>query len=372
MLLKQTERALAPDLARGTMLVLVALANSTFYLYGRPYGPRQHVIEHDMLDRIVSMLNVTFVELRGYPMFAAMFAYGVVQMLRHLPVNDGKSVARRRFQWMIVFGFAHATLLFPADILGLYGVLGFILLAVMRAKDRTLLTVAAWWLVLVAIIQGFVYTDTSYSENREFFWSFEVDDPVTALLLRPMEWLLTPFGVLGVGSAALVGIWAARRGVLAEPEQHRTLLRRTAIVGVSAAVIGGLPMGLVVGRFWTPDSGAFMWALSALHSVTGVAGGLGYAALIGLFAANKRSGPGVRAISACGERSLSCYLFQSVVFVALLMPYTLGLGGVLGSAEIAFVAVGTWLASVLLADQLRRRGKRGPAEILIRRLTYRR
>lgn len=372
MSLNQTQRSLAPDLARGTMLVLVALANSTFYLYGRPYGPRQHVFEHDMLDRVVSVLNVTLVELRGYPMFAAMFAYGVVQMLRRLPDNDGKKVVRRRLRWMIAFGFVHAVLLFPADILGLYGVLGFILLACMRAKDRTLLTVAAWWLLVVAVVQGFVYTTASYSADREFFWSFEVDDPVTALLLRPLEWVFTPFGILGVGSAALVGIWAARRGVLAAPERHRALLTRVAVIGLALAVVGGLPMGLVVGRFWTPTSEVVMWTLSALHSVTGVAGGLGYAALIGLFVTKNRSGPVVRAISACGQRSLSCYLFQSVVFVALLMPYTLGLGGVLGSAEVALVAIGTWLVSVLLADQLRRMGKRGPAEVLLRSLTYRR
>jgi uncharacterized membrane protein YeiB len=60
-----------------------------------------------------------------------------------------------------------------------------------------------------------------------------------------------------------------------------------------------------------------------------------------------------------------------VVFVALLMPYTLGLGGVLGSAEVALVALGTWLVSVLVADRMRRAGRRGPAEVLLRRLTYR-
>jgi len=39
------ERMLAPDLARGLMLALIALANSVVYLYGRPYGVRQHIME---------------------------------------------------------------------------------------------------------------------------------------------------------------------------------------------------------------------------------------------------------------------------------------------------------------------------------------
>lgn len=372
------ERALAPDLARGLMLALVALANSVLYLYDRPYGARQHIVEHDLLDRVVSMLNVVFVEVRGYPMFAALFAYGVVQMVRRqqatgIPDHDINLVLRRRFRWLIVFGFVHAVLLFPGDILGLYGVLGFALLAMLRVKDRTLLIIAAGWLVVVALVQGIAYVTPQGSGQRSFFWSFAVSDPAIALALHPVEWVMTPLGLLGVGSAVLVGVWAARRGVLTEPERHRTLLVRTAIGGLVLAVAGGLPMGLAVGGFWTPSSGLVMWAVSAVHSVTGVAGGLGYAALIGLLALRfrDRSGPVVLAITACGQRSLSCYLFQSVVFVALLMPYTLGLGGTLGSAGVALLALGTWLVSVLLADRMRRAGKRGPAEVLLRRLTYR-
>ncbi|WP_237774711.1 DUF418 domain-containing protein [Actinosynnema sp. ALI-1.44] len=361
-------RVLAPDLARGMMLAFIALANAVLYLYDRPYGPRQHVIEHDMLDRVVSVLNVVLVEIRGYPMFAALFAYGVVQMLRRHP----KQVLRRRFRWMIVFGFVHAVVLFPADILGLYGVMGFVLLAVVRWRDRALLTAAAWWLVVVAVVQGIVYSTPAHTSQRSFFWSFAIDDPLAALAWHPLEWVMSPFGILGVGSAMLVGVWAARRGVLEDPTSHQALLKRTAVVGITAAVLGGLPMGLAVGGFWHPGSTAVLWAASAVHSVTGVAGGLGYAALIGLIAAKAPRGRIVDALRACGERSLSCYLFQSVVFVALLMPYTFGLGGVLGSAEVALVAVGTWLVSVLLADQVRRRGKRGPAEVVLRRLTYRR
>ena len=52
------------------------------------------------------------------------------------------------------------------------------------------------------------------------------------------------------------------------------------------------------------------------------------------------------------------------------MPYTLGWGATLGTGGAAVVALCTWLVSVLLADLLRRAGRRGPAEVLLRRLTY--
>jgi uncharacterized protein len=53
------------------------------------------------------------------------------------------------------------------------------------------------------------------------------------------------------------------------------------------------------------------------------------------------------------------------------LPYALGLGSSLGTAATAALAVTTWLVSVLIADAMRRRGVRGPAEVALRRLTYR-
>ncbi|MET9224763.1 DUF418 domain-containing protein [Lentzea sp. NPDC003310] len=350
------KRLLTPDLARGGMLALIALANSAVYLYDRPYGVRQHIVETDLLDRLVSAFVVTFVDARAYPMFAFLFAYGVARM--------APERARSRNVWLIVFGFCHALLLFPGDVLGLYGLLGFAVIAMSRLKDRTLLVSAALWLVVTALVQGQAYA-TPPNGQRAFFLSFETADPLAALALRPLEWLLVPFGLVGVGAAAFVGVWAARRDVLAAPDRHRRLLRPVAVGGISLAVLGGLPSGLAVAHFWEPGG---LWGLAALHAVTGVAGGLGYAALIALISLRVReSGAVVRAVAACGERSLSCYLFQSVVFVLLFAPYTLGLGAVLGSAATALVALATWLVSVLLADLLRRRGVRGPAETLLRR-----
>ncbi len=110
----------------------------------------------------------------------------------------------------------------------------------------------------------------------------------------------------------------------------------------------------------------------AVHSVTGITGGLAYAASAGLIAHRVAGAPGrvATALAACGQRSLTCYLLQSVGFVALFAPFTLGLGGRLGDAGASAVAIGTWLTTVLLADLMRRSGSRGPVERLLRRLTY--
>ncbi|MFI6291524.1 DUF418 domain-containing protein [Nonomuraea sp. NPDC050790] len=364
------ERLLAPDLARGAMLALIAVANSAVYLYGRPYGIRQHVIEHDLPDRVTSALSMMLVEVRGYPMFAALFGYGLVQIWnRRRDDDEGRRVLRRRGLWLVVFGAVHGALLFSGDILGLYGLIGLVFVRLLRVRDRTLLLLAAAWMVPVAASAAVVYTTPYGSAERTFFWSFAEPDPLTALTLRPVEWLMTPFGMLGVVAAALVGMWAARRNLLTAPDR---LVRQAALWGPLTGILGGLPVGLVAGGFLTVGDEGTMMLFNALHIVTGVAGGLGYAALMSLLAQRigARRGPVVRALAACGECSMTCYLLQSAVFVALLAPYTAGLGGTLGSAATAGLALATWAATVVAADLMRRAGHRGPAETLLRRLVY--
>ncbi len=173
-------------------------------------------------------------------------------------------------------------------------------------------------------------------------------------------------------------MWAARRRLLDEPERHRQFLLHIAVLGAGLATVGGLPWALVRASWWQPPSEAVTMLAGGMHLLTGYAGGVGYAAIAGLVAiriqardrARSRTGPVVTALAACGQRSMTCYLLQSVVFVAVLAAYGGGLGNRLGLVEIAALATGTWALTVLLADRMSRCGYRGPAEVLLRRLTY--
>ncbi len=365
------ERRLAPDLARGVMLALIAVANSAIYLYGRPYGMRQHIIEHDLPNRVAAALSMAFVDGRAYPMFAALFGYGMVQIWnRRRDDAEGKRVLKRRSRWLLVFGAAHAVLLFSGDVLGVYGLLGLAICGLLRVRDRTLLVLAGTWLVPVALLSALAYSTPDATEQRSIFWSFAMEDPLAALAWRPLEWLMTPIGMTGVFTAGLVGVWAGRRDLMAVPDG---LVRRAAVWGPLVGVLGGLPVGLTATGFLGVAGPGTVMALNAVHAVSGIAAGLGYAALIALLAQRigARRGRLVTALAACGQRSMTCYLLQSVVFVALMPPYTLGLGGRLGSAATVVLALGTWAATVAVAESLRRAGARGPAETLLRRLTYR-
>jgi uncharacterized protein len=82
-------------------------------------------------------------------------------------------------------------------------------------------------------------------------------------------------------------------------------------------------------------------------------------------------GPITQAVAAVGQRSLTCYLVQSVVWAVAFTPYLGGLADDLTVTTTALPATATWLTTVLMADWMRRTGRRGPMEGPIRRFTYR-
>jgi uncharacterized membrane protein YeiB len=112
--------------------------------------------------------------------------------------------------------------------------------------------------------------------------------------------------------------------------------------------------------------------LASLHATTGTLGGVGYAALFSLLATRLavRRGPVVDAIAAAGQRSMSCYLMQSVTWAVVFTPFLLDLSGTLTVTATALLAATTWGVTVIIADRMRRADRRGPFEVLIRRVTY--
>ena len=93
-------RALAPDLARGFMLLLIAVANATGVVFGGEMSGEPH--PHG-LERVANLFLFVAVHARAYPMFAMLFGYGIVQLARSRtdrglpedgqPGQDGPAVA---------------------------------------------------------------------------------------------------------------------------------------------------------------------------------------------------------------------------------------------------------------------------------------
>jgi uncharacterized protein len=192
--------------------------------------------------------------------------------------------------------------------------------------------------------------------------------------MRVLQWVQGSVvgSIFTLVPAVLLGVWAGRRRLPDEPQHHPTFLLRVAVLGVALAAAGGLPWALARANWWDPPSEAVAVIAGVVQTLTGFAGGLGYAAIAGLVTIHmQRRNRVISALAACGQRSMTCYLLQSVVFVAVLAAYGGGLGSRLVFTEVILLAILTWVLTVLLGAWMSRRGHRGPAEVLLRRLTYR-
>lgn len=371
--LSAAQRLLAPDLARGVMLLVIALAHA--HVYALIIGDEEVV--HSTADRAVTAGTTMFVEFRGYPMFAALFGYGLAQIHRRR-TGEGRgwpwvrSLLRRRALWLIVFGLVHVGLLFFGDILAVYGLVALVFVGVLRLRDRSLMLLIAAWLPLSTALHALLSAGEVMSGTAT--------GPPLALPEGFLAELSYRFAMFSMNGAVMVistvvpfvlGILAARHRVLEEPHNHLRLLRVTAYAGIPLGVLGGLPLALAHAGIWD-DSLLSALIAGGLHQLTGYACGLGYAALIALVAARLtgRSGPVTAAVAALGQRSLTFYLAQSLAWAVLFASYALHLQ-VTSPVVAAVIGGGVWLTTLVLADQMGRRGFRGPAEVALRRLTYR-
>ncbi|MCT2585813.1 DUF418 domain-containing protein [Actinophytocola gossypii] len=366
-------RALAPDLSRGFMLLLIAIVHASVF---RSAWSGSGFSASDPVDLAVSGLTTLLADDRGFALFAVLFGYGVAQ-LYHRGTADGQEwpvlrvLLRRRGLWLVVIGLAHTVLLFFGDMLAVYGLIVLAFAGALRWAGRRLLAHAFAWLAGGTLVYAF---GLPMIYQLLIGWNSVAPGEATVLsdLQYRLGWpLMMPLAFANAVFPFLIGVWAARRRVLDEPERNRKLLRAVAGYGVTISVLAGLPYALLSVGMWQASPMTYT-GVYWVNLMSSYAGGFGYAAVFALIAIRigQRRGPVVGALVATGQRSMTCYLLQSVAWMVLSAPYLLGLQNSMSNIAAAGMGVGVWLVTVLMADAMARRGIRGPAETFYRRMTY--
>ncbi|WP_448850900.1 DUF418 domain-containing protein [Corynebacterium sp. 335C] len=378
----------APDIARGVMLLSIALANAvTVWALNRGFLPETTGAADVAADVIIAVVA----EVRGLPMFSLLLGYGIGMVLmresaRGAPWPVARGILLRRHLWLWVIGAVHAVVLFWGDILMTYALLGTVAVLLGRARNRTLLWIAGvlagLQLIGYAVMGLIVATmpgpagpagDVAPFAGGIFdgggYLGEQLLPGIGITLASP---LVAVFAAPQLLALILVGLAAARRRVLEDAPEHRRLLAWTAGIGLAAAVAAGVPAGLESAG----DGGA---AWSTVSSAAGFLAGPGIIAAIALacIPLHRRLGEGrglpaaVRPLASLGRRSLSGYVAQSVLFTVIAMPWGLDLMPVdAGVAAWALLALGVWAATVAGAAALAAAGRQGPLETLLRRLIY--
>ena len=396
----RARRSLAPDVARGLVLLGIALANVPFWLYGVERGVLLKPIGSES-DAVANAITALLFDNRSFPLFALLFAAGLAQITareaaRGASWPEARRLLVRRNLWLLAIGAAHGVLLFFGDIITTYAIIGLGLILLIRASDRAVIVVGwigAAALVLMSavdgvgrlvdeLVAGIPADGPAGGDLPEFSLipgTAGAESYPLAVLFNLLTWLpnalSTPIIGLGFLGPMCLGIIAVRRGWLDRPEEHRALLTRAAAIGLPLSLVGALPVVLaILGVYELPP--LLEPLATMLHGASGLVGAAAGLALIALVAAGSTRPDGARTplvlrwLAALGRRSLTGYLLQSVVFMVVFSAWAAGLGYEVGAAVASLIALATWVATLVLAIVLDAADRPGPAEWLLRRLVY--
>ncbi|CAM2971990.1 DUF418 domain-containing protein [Actinomyces slackii] len=402
----------APDVARGFMLLLIAIANVPVWLIAAS-DYSNVVISPPLLhgaDAVWVLVRTLLVDQRSIPLFAMLFGFGLMTMinrriesgtqeyLKALPgadqgavphpvqeawareqaTVDARRLVRRRGWWMILFGAVHG-LLFFGDIIGAYGLAAVVFAGWLARKHwgRALavcigiiviicvVMLAQGWWIAVGMEQYAAQTGRDVSEFSTGT-GFRLSWPLINIIMWPIGTMLSSV-VSVVVPAMFIGARLADTDLLVHPERHRGLLIAVGLVGLGLAALGAYPHArYVIGHAPAVVVGPM------LAQITGLLGACGWLALLSLYAGGPRPDgrlTGLRWLaSAVGRRSMTAYLCQTFVFGAVLgvIPWALGVEVSISPFVAGLIAVATWGATVVLCAVLERQGRPGPFETLLR------
>ena len=261
-------------------------------------------------------------------MFGLLFGYGVAQIVRRQRGQSGRRAVRRmlwrRSLVLVVVGFLHAMLLYAGDILAAYGVLLFLGVWAVRWTDGWLLALRRCSSCLVALPR-MARCQRQHRPAGRLDAAAGFAHPVRrADRGAPIIALLGP---IGFACPFLVGLWAGRRRILEQPERHRGCCGGDGAVGIGAAVLGAQPVSLVLAGVL--DGAGPEPSRCSVRCTTPPACWAGSGTQRWWHSSPSGCDPGaagsVDAIAAVGQRSMTCYLAQSVVWTVVFTPFLLDL-----------------------------------------------
>ena len=418
----------APDIARGFMLLLIALANAPFWMV--LLRTRAEVTG---ADAVWTGLRAAFVDHRSYPLFAMLFGFGLATMARrrieagprstgavaadadpavaHASAADtataratrsGASAAtditdtatahraaiagarrliRRRGLWMLVFAAVHGAL-FMGDIIGAYALIAVVLADPIAGRGRRPLTVVGglsaavclgymlyigWFLSVGGVTVGTAGAAGGGVVGGIAEMLRGPLYPAVSLVLWAGGTMVTILTSLTL-PAALLGVRLADTDLLTRPDRHRRALLVGGAAALAVGAVGALPRILPSLGIGVPARVTVV--ASALDVATGMVGACGWLALLAAWA-----GPGAgaplhgarRLLSAVGRRSMSVYIGQSLLFALVF-----GLLAHCGAppprqTTAALIGVAVWAVLAGACARMERSGRtRGPLEILLR------
>jgi uncharacterized protein len=347
------------------------------------------------VDAVVSFAVGWLVSGKFLSSFAILFGIGAALLLDRPggARDDRRRLLRRRYALLVPLGLAHMLLLFPGDILFVYGIAGLILLrftdldtqmlwrwciALLVGSAVAMAALASWMTPasggsddpLAEVLQGLLLerADLAVEAFRVGSYADVVAANAWQAALIQTGQLVTLPWIVGL---FLLGLATARTMRLGALSSHRRDLRLAAVIGLGL----GLPVNLLLGPLGamamssalSPGAGT-PWS-AAVSNVALMLGApllaVGYLAGLALLTERRWA---MTPLARVGRVALSAYLFQS--FLALVVFAGFGRYDRFSTSEALLMAVAIGGLVVIVASLWLRWFRIGPIEWMWRTVTY--
>lgn len=385
------------DMLRGFALLGILLVNVLFFC-----GPMQETFMRPWRELAHPWLQAGITWLaqgKFYCLFSFLFGMGFSVQTARLEARGfpPAGIYARRLLVLLAIGLLHGTLIWMGDILAVYALAGFLLLAFRNRQPRTLLIWAACFLALSTLLTLLLWlvvtialtVPTAALEIARQEAAQKADQakkladalqaygqgPYALLFWVRLRELLGNYGMtLGVLpqilAMFLLGAWAGRKGILKDPAAHRGLLVKVARYGLLFGLPANAWYAWSLGQGFPGPGNPQAFLAFALYVTAAPALTLAYAS--GLVLAFQRPGLNaiLRPLSAPGRMALTSYLTHSLVMTTIFYFYGLGLYGRLPVPAAFGLGLGLFALQIPLSRAWLDRFTMGPAEWLWRSLTY--
>jgi uncharacterized protein len=412
------------DVARGIALFGILMVNVQLLCQPMAWLYRGGGSNEGPVGSVAYFATRVFFESKSYPLFSLLFGMGLMVM-RGRAIAAGRSFVKpylRRLSMLLLMGVLHALLLYFADVLVIYSVIGFMTMWLMGRKPKVLLGLALSLLASVVLLHALgtqlamQYSDTkqagppvhepaqaalieSADEDAGFTafieqirqgeipqqgpmspaWESAARDayqngPLShAILMRCLEWLAEQLSWTLGGGAFLqiagmffLGAWLMRIDALGAGAARwmRRLILIGALIGMPCTVAS-----VVLAEVATEGS---LWYFHSynLMKLAGPCVAIGYMGLSMWLAQRFGAGLFTRSIASTGRMALTNYIMQSFLVCVIVQHWGFGMYGEVSQAQMLLIAVSIYLFQLIASPLWLSRFTMGPLEWLWRWWTY--
>ncbi len=381
------------DILRGfAVMGILAMNIQSFSMPGAAYFNPTAWGDLDGLNRLVWFLANSLANQKFMTIFSMLFGAGVMLMYERSQAGGRPfgSLHYRRMFFLLLFGLAHAYLLWSGDILYSYALSGMLLFLFRKARPGWLLASGLMFLLVgssLLIMSGFSAPYWPPEQLAEFERDFRpsisvMNDELTAFRgswldgfhhrapeSLEMQLFVFPFYMIWRAlGAMLIGMALFKWGFItgkAGSGKYRLFLGLALLVGLPLTIWGGHRQ---LSGGWDPVSAFF------LNSQWGYWGSLllalGWMSALLLLVRAGILGGLTKRLAACGRMAFTNYIMQSALCCLIFYGYGLGLIGSVPRVGQAGIAVAIWLFQLWLSPVWLAKFRYGPLEWAWRSLSY--